>query len=130
MVSEVASQQGGSLSCGLPPKCSPPPSNAAAGAAVATEFISREFLQSQYSSAFHEFGLGDEDSIEVSTDNWVTIKIEPHGVLGFESATYCEKIPYGQATVVDIDRIVTLNRSGFPQVRAAGSFGVEIISVA
>jgi hypothetical protein len=128
LISEVEAREPGAVTCGLPPNCTHPAPNAAAGAAVATDFISRQLLTSENLCGFQTFQLTNLDSIEQNPDNWVTITIERDGVLLFKSATRALQIPYGRATV-DIHGRVTLDGSEFPSPRAAGSFGVEIPAI-
>jgi hypothetical protein len=128
LISEVEKREPGALTCGLPPNCTKPPPNAAAGAAVATDFISRQLLTSDNLCGFQTFELTNLDSIEQNPDNRVTITILRDGVLLFTSATTARQIPYGRATV-DIHGHVTLDFSKFPTARAAGSFGVEIPAI-
>ncbi len=128
LISEVEEREPGAVTCGLPPNCTHPAPNAAAGAAVATDFISRQLLTSENLCGFQTFQLTNLDSIEQNPDNWVTITILRDGVLLFRSATRDLQIPYGRATV-DIHGRVTLDGSEFPSPRAAGSFGVEIPAI-
>jgi hypothetical protein len=124
----VESIERGATICGFPPTCSHPPPNAAAGAAVATEFISKELLNSQTLCGFQPFELTLQDSIAYSPDNWVTITIQPQGVLRFQSATSSAEIGYRQVRI-NSDGVVTLKPSNPPKPRAAGSFGVEIPAI-
>jgi hypothetical protein len=128
LISEVEEREPGAVTCGLPPKCTQPPRNAVAGAAVATDFISRQLLTPPILCGFQTFQLTNLDSIEQNPDNWVTITILRDGVLLFRSATRDLQIPYGRATV-DIHGHVTLDLSEFPTAPAAGSFGVEIPAI-
>ncbi|CAM6065234.1 unnamed protein product [Sphagnum tenellum] len=128
IISEVESKENGASSCGLPPDCSPPPDNAAAGAAVATDFISKQLLQSTNLCGFHVFELTYKDSIAHFAENWVTITIMPEGKLEIKSATNSAEIGYVPAEVT-FDGVVTLEASNSPTPRAAGSFGVEIPAI-
>ncbi|CAK9870225.1 unnamed protein product [Sphagnum jensenii] len=128
IINEVESKENGASSCGLPPDCSPPPDNAAAGAAVATNFISKQLLKSANLCGFQMFELTYKDSLAHSAENWVTITIKPQGVLVIESATNSAEIGYVPVEVT-FDGVVTLESSNSSTPRAAGSFGVEIPAI-
>ncbi|CAK9215662.1 unnamed protein product [Sphagnum troendelagicum] len=129
IISEVETKERGATICGLPPTCSQPPPNAAAGAAVATDFISKELFKSQTLCGFQPFELTLRDSIAYSPDNWVTITIQPKGVLQFQSATSStDEIGYVRAKIT-AHGVVILEPSNSRTPRAAGSFGVEIPAI-
>jgi hypothetical protein len=130
IISEVETKERGATICGLPPTCSQPPPNAAAGAAVATDFISTKlFNQNEILCGFQPFELTLHDSIAYFPDNWVTITIQPKGVLQFQSATSStDEIGYVRAKIT-AHGVVTLEPSDSRTPRAAGSFGVEIPAI-
>jgi hypothetical protein len=129
IISEVETKERGATICGFPPTCRQPPPNAAAGAAVATDFISKQLLNSDTLCGFQRFELTLQDSIAYSPDNWVTITIQPKGVLRFQSATSStDEIGYVRAKITP-HGVVTLEPSNSRTPRAAGSFGVEIPAI-
>lgn len=120
----------GAASCGLPPvECDTSASAATAGAAIATNYISKSLLNSDSPCGFQKFVVDATDST-MSEDNWVTITVQqPDRVLSFSARSKTTNFAYRSITIDSYGRNVGMDKFVFPKppnMATARSFGVEI----
>lgn len=122
----------GAAFCGHPPvECDTSASAATAagaGAAIATNYILKSLLNSDSPCGFQKFVVDATDST-MSEDNWVTITVQPDGVLSLSARSKTTNFAYRSITIDSYGRNVGMDKFVFPKPpnMATGlSFGVEI----
>jgi hypothetical protein len=122
----------GAASCGLPPvECDTSASAATAagaGAAIPTNCISKSLLNSDSPCGFQKFVVDATDST-MSEDNWVTITVQPDGVLSLSARSKTTNFAYRSITIDSYGRNVGMDKYALrkpPNMATARSFGVEI----
>ncbi len=125
---------GAANSCGFPAvECDTSASAATAagaGAAIVTNYISKSLLNGDSPCGFQKFVVDATDST-MSENNWVTITVQPDGVLSFSARSKTTDFACRSTTIDSYGRNVGVDKFAFPKppnMATARSFRVEIPS--